>query len=595
MSPPSDSLSPESAKIHSPSAHRKGYLRTVSTRPLLLITLLFLGLVAGALAQVGPFGQPKEDKRFSDFTLDEAIGGTGITDLKPDEIAAAIRPYQTLPEDLQERVTNLVNQLEADAFRDREDIRAQLLAIAQTESAADSVFREFQTKALPPESRQHLHWLLNQHSGDPIMPLRGLLEWTRLEKPAGILSHLERIHPANLDRALKDQFLLCADLARSDDIPRLNAWVESPRKILRHAAIRGFLAVDPKAHANEFLHLLKDNDPHLRLEAALALGKASRPECLAPLQALLDEDDFHIRARAGYALNQLAGKWLGFTGGDKAERERATKAMRALTTTSLNFPLTLPHSVTGAPGSGRRIVTAGGNDATIRIFGADGKLAIEKKTPYHFIGDVIPMGDGKYFLTVTERFGIHRNLLWDEAQPDRMKKIGRPGHSYPCPNIISDGHILLCGDGLSELDETFKKIRHHPLPETGRMAWKTVHGTTLVALHQRVNEYDPSGKLVWSKPFTDDFVVCCQGLENGNVLIVLEESNRLVEFNHDGDIVWEWSPDDARLAITLWDTTRLDNGNHLIKTRSAALELSPGGRVLWFKRFGNAGQVRKAK
>ncbi len=136
----------------------------------------------------------------------------------------------------------------------------------------------------------------------------------------------------------------------------------------------------------------------------------------------------------------------------------------------------------------------------------------------------------------------------------------------------------------------------------------------------RIIEVDSTGKLVWAYLRADiGWAHTARRLANGNTLITVTDSNRVVEINPAGDVVWEMTsglsyPNEAyRLAnghtlITdrdnnrvievdsgrniVWSYTQLEgghngnrlaNGNTLICSSDAnkVIEVTPGGSIAW--------------
>ena len=96
---------------------------------------------------------------------------------------------------------------------------------------------------------------------------------------------------------------------------------------------------------------------------------------------------------------------------------------------------------------------------------------------------------------------------------------------------------------------------------------------------------------MWRHDFDDDFVTCCQGLRNGNVLVILRMSNRIVELDHDGKIVWSWRPKKG----TVRDSFMLPSGNLLATTDAGAMEVSRGQHILWEIEEAGIWQVRRGE
>lgn len=96
---------------------------------------------------------------------------------------------------------------------------------------------------------------------------------------------------------------------------------------------------------------------------------------------------------------------------------------------------------------------------------------------------------------------------------------------------------------------------------------------------------------MWSHDFERDRVVCCQGMRNGNVLVIFSGSNRAIELTHDGEIVWSWSPPRGVLR----DCFMLPSGHLLATTTAGAMEIARGKQILWEIEEAGIWQVRRGE
>jgi len=495
-----------------------------------------------------------------DYTEDHALGG-GVTELGRSlaDIRNALEPWQKPRPGAVETARELIPRLDAPDFKARDQAMAELLALMrESESAIRHVVNPDGDH--PPETRNRLRWLRQADLNDPVMPLRGLLEWIRIQKLSALLPELAAIRAEHFDPGLEQQFIdLVGELSNPQQRVTLLAWSKHERPLLRRAAAQALHKIE------DLTPLLDDSDESAALAAAIRLGQQGDASGADTLKQLRKSANPSIAGRATWAAD-----------------------------TAVHDPkLDLPHSIVSAadPGRGERgLVVAGGNRPEVHRLAADGKRVAEWAFDVMFIGDVIPLKDGGFLLAVRENRGTYALLginekgkvVWREQQPD-----------YPCPNLLSNGHILVASDDeVRELDNQRKVIWRYDLQRhgRGRMAWRTVTGTTLIGLSRSVIEVDEAKNLVWEMAFPDDYVVSCQGLPSGNRLLILKYSNRVIEVTPAKKIVWEW---DAPEGVTLWDSFRLPNGNLLAKTENGALELSYGKRLLWKMDFGDAGHIRR--
>lgn len=103
-------------------------------------------------------------------------------------------------------------------------------------------------------------------------------------------------------------------------------------------------------------------------------------------------------------------------------------------------------------------------------------------------------------------------------------------------------------------------------------------GNTLLAFgtHNKVVEYDPSGKEVWSFR-TAQNAWSAEKLANGNVLIGINGPQGIIEVDRKGTIVWQYR------ASSPLNAKQLTNGNYLIADWGAnqVLEVDAGKNIVW--------------
>lgn len=104
-----------------------------------------------------------------------------------------------------------------------------------------------------------------------------------------------------------------------------------------------------------------------------------------------------------------------------------------------------------------------------------------------------------------------------------------------------------------------------------------LNGNTLLAFgyQNKVIEYDPSGKEVWTYPGGGAWMA--EKLASGNVLIACYNENRAIEVDRAGKVVWDFA------APTILAARPLRNGNHLIvsHTPKKVQEVTRDKKVVW--------------
>ncbi len=157
---------------------------------------------------------------------------------------------------------------------------------------------------------------------------------------------------------------------------------------------------------------------------------------------------------------------------------------------------------------------------------------------------------------------------------------------------------------MNKKDNSIEKELIIPTGGTGthgmfRHCRYTKDGTFLIAQMDmnKVNEYNTSGKIIWSVDAMSPWAAI--RLKNGNTLISGNQYGYTREVNKKGETVWEFTRDDAKAqGVTLYTTQqacRLANGNTIITNWSGnanlskeeehksaqVIEVTPGKKIVW--------------
>jgi hypothetical protein len=173
-------------------------------------------------------------------------------------------------------------------------------------------------------------------------------------------------------------------------------------------------------------------------------------------------------------------------------------------------------------------------------------------------------------------------------------KLLRPGHIYETNNslLIADTHhnmiveVALVGQ---EVLQTFGETGELFRP---RSAFRTLSGTTLVADqgHRRLVEFDSNGAIIWEykKPREIASPYYAEGLGQGTVLYVDQGLHMVKEITRKGELIWSYGQpsrigtEDNQLTSPEF-ATRLHSGAILIADtgNNRIIEVSPKRKILW--------------
>jgi hypothetical protein len=154
--------------------------------------------------------------------------------------------------------------------------------------------------------------------------------------------------------------------------------------------------------------------------------------------------------------------------------------------------------------------------------------------------------------------------------------------SLPAPAQSPVGKVLLCNYEKShvvELDEGGRKVWELRYPEAGCCRGRA-DGHRLLGARRRVDEYDAEGQPVWGLDISGD-VLAVRRLPSGHTLVSLvrEGEARLEEYRPDKSVCWE-----ASLGEDLgMDVQRLPDGNTLValKATHRLVEVDRWGKGVW--------------
>jgi hypothetical protein len=351
----------------------------------------------------------------------------------------------------------------------------------------------------------------------------------------------------------------------------------SDRPVQRAAAAEALARARVKGVEKECVKALAERDPHLRLQVALALLDARRPEALAALVELVRDLPAADAWRAEEALRRVAGEHAPQLMVDRTTPGAKVRdawqawwdrhgcgidlARRDLTPRLLGYTLISQMDANSANG---RVLELG-PDKTVKWEIAGLRYPVDAqvvRTDRVLIAEYL----GR---RVTER-DFKGNVIWE-------RQVDLPIACQPLPNgqtfVATRRQLLVLdrdGKDVFTYHHTATSISAARRQPDGHMLF--VSGATCVRL-------DPSGKQV--KSFPVGLIYTMGGnidvLPGGHVLVPEYNQNRVVEY--DGEGVLRWS---VRVKFPI-SAVRLPNGNTLVvsMTDRRVLEFDREGREVW--------------
>lgn len=254
-----------------------------------------------------------------------------------------------VPIDIEDNVAELIQQLDSDSFRDREEAQKQLLALGTLARPALSRTAEngsFEAKARASAILEAPSVTQNDATLSSLMritALRPTKESVRLL--VGILPHCVSQNLATTAREV------LVDVSTPADLPFLKRTIEEvgpqAQSILVHVCANGL----GPSRAGEVYHLLENKNAKVRFATARALLDLGDRKSLSVLIDLLDDDDNDLNRRAAATLRATTGESFGFDERLSPEKKReAVEAWREWLAkhgenASLRFPIQLPDEI----------------------------------------------------------------------------------------------------------------------------------------------------------------------------------------------------------------------------------------------------------
>jgi hypothetical protein len=328
--------------------------------------------------------------------------------------------------------------------------------------------------------------------------------------------------------------------------------------------------------------LFKDTDARVRFEAAAALVPAGEKSAVPVICALLDDGSTALAWQAEDLLYRIAGERapkVSLGTGDMESRKKAREIWDAwwkknatkidlakINLADAQIGLTLIAEL-GGNGGGQGRVWACGNDGKERWQITDAQGPVDARllrggrvliAEHH--GQRITERDPKgkvIWETKTnsnpvscQRLNNGNTLIATYNEICEVNRDGKKVYSHNLPNMIfwaekvRNGNILYVSSNnqIVEITTAGKEVRTVPAGNTGGWAGVDVlaNGHFIVALYgsQKVVEIDAAGKVVWEKG-NIGYPTFATRLRNGNVLVANTNDQSLVEFDRAGKEVWK--------------------------------------------------------
>lgn len=353
-------------------------------------------------------------------------------------------------------------------------------------------------------------------------------------------------------------------LAESDVTERVRALVGKlgrPERAVREAATRELIALGEPA-LPIVRDATRDDDPEVRgraervLEAYRAAPRDESHELtraidavaaakdrwiVAALIALLGHPRTDVRYAAEYGLRRIARHRFGYNAYAGKDARAAAGVLWRMWWRDAEAIFVF-HDAPPVPPKVAGIFHAHQCKRTDQVLGLKGKLLWSRKKTRPIVATPLPSGRLLYARrgsegTWIEECDLEGRVVW------RTGNVPLKGYSFDVRRLVNGNTLAahLAGSEVLEFDANGCLVWRRSV-ERPMSAERLPNGTTLVAVglrrRGRVVELSRAGREVWSIPNLQ-YPMHAVALEGGRVLVAEYGARRVVEFDRDGQVVWE--------------------------------------------------------
>lgn len=541
-----------------------------------------LGCIAKLLIVSGAFAAQTENAAEMDEKLlrSHGIGATG-----PD-LVRYLRD-RTLSKEQQDQLAARVQQLGDSSYSVRVQATSQLIKAG--ELARPFLVEVLKNPASNLELTRRAELCLRQITTNPDAPhLAAVIRLLGVRKPSDGAAVLIGFLPFATDAevlASAQETLNVLAMRDNEPEPAIVSALKDPRPHLRGAAAESLVRGGGLPQKNLVEPLLRDPQPSVRFQVALALvarrDRDAVPELIKSLGTLPAEQTW----AAEELLHRLAGDqgpkdWVAPGTGVKVQAQWQTWWTKNQSSVDLAKLDELP-KVQGftviaqlGKGVGGKIVELGPNKEVrwhidnvqypvdAHVVGPNRVLIAEyiarRVTERDFQGKIhwerqidLPIG--------CQRLPGNKTFIASRRQLVILDAAGKEVFTHQAQNttiaaatVGPDGHVYLVSSTglfqkLSPEGREVKSFQVGPMYTLGANIDVLPAGRILVPQYRenRVAEYDASGKVVWEAKM--NLPTSAVRLSNGNTLVTMGTQMRVVEINRQGQVVWEHATDSRPL------------------------------------------------
>jgi HEAT repeat protein len=480
-----------------------------------------------------------------------------------------------------ERIRTLIQQLASDDPAVRQMASDRLLKAGP---AAAPLLREAR-KTADGEVGKRITTCLDQIGKSPGKPMLATdARLLALRKPAGAAGVLLAYLPFAEDVSLADEIRTALAAVTVRDGKAESAIVkglDDPLTVRRTAAAEALCRSGATDQYPAVRKLLKDRDPTVRLQIALALAEAKDRESIPVLISLIGELPAEQTWPAEDVLLRLAGDQAPALapGTDDASRRKNRDAWSAWwQQQGARVDLAKLEGVARLLGYTQIAQWDNGQVGRILELDRDGKTRWEvQNIPWPLDFELLPGNRllcAEYYDNRVAERNFKGEMLWEK----RLNQAPLIAQRLPNGNtfIATQGQVM-------EVDRNGKELFTYNPPGGILTVRRLRNGRiALINNNQRYVEMDATGKELRGFAVSNVQNYCAMDvLPNGRVLVPQQPQNKIVEYSPEGKVVWEATVQQPTAV------SRLPNGNTLVACRDTqqVYELDAKGKVVWERKI----------
>ncbi len=488
---------------------------------------------------------------------------------------------RTLTEVDNEMAEKWIRQLGDDSYEARQKGKAELkkmgtVVVRLLKAAVNNPDREVSQNA------RDVIQEIEKDKAAPLSPVAARV--AALRKPPGTIDVLLAYLPFCDDDALLPEVQLAINANAYDDgkpSPALLKALDDKAAVRRGAAAEALCLGSTGANLPAVKKLLKDDQPAVRLQAALALAGGIRDRDAVPvLIDLINQTSGDTSSAAEEYLLRIAAEHgpADLPAGDSARAKRSDLWTAWWKDNGDRVALVDRYAPAGSQRYLGYTLLIQPNNSDFVELGADNKERL-KITGLRNPWDVQALPGDRFLIaefsgqTITER-DAKGEIKWEKKMP---------GHNPTSAQRLANGNtFIVCQNQLSECTRSGKDLYTIARPNSDILAARKLRNNEIVIISNQgtVLRLDATGKEIKSFRVPNVWSMGNDVLANGNVLIAVQAPmNKVVEYDPDGKVVLESSAVMNPIA-----TTRSPNGNTLIVSQqwpNKLVEIDKAGKQVF--------------